>query len=130
MYAAGSAMPVFTLPTRDGAVPCALAICADSDRPALFAAYAAQGARVVFHSSAPGLYTRRTDAASWQAGFAWYSGYVGERLAVWAQRHRLPIAVATQTGATADEDFPGGSFVFGTDGAILAQAPDYQETLV
>ena len=31
MDAAGSAMPVFTLKTRDGAVPCALAICADSE---------------------------------------------------------------------------------------------------
>jgi predicted amidohydrolase len=130
MYAAGSAMPVFTLPTRDRAVPCALAICADSDRPALFAAYAAQGARVVFHSSAPGLYTRRTDAASWQAGFAWYEGYLAASLPGYAREHRLFIAVATQTGPTVDEDFPGGSFVFGPDGMRLAGTTGPEETLL
>ncbi len=129
-YAPGSAMPVFTLPLPGGPIRCALAICADSDRPDLFAAFAAGGAQVVFHSSAPGLYTRRTDAASWQDGYNWYKGYLAERLPGYARAHRLPIVVATQTGRTVDEDFPGGSFVFGPDGACLAATPDYQETLL
>ena len=129
-YAPASAMPVFTLPLPGGAIPCALAICADSDRPDLFAAFAAGGAQVVFHSSAPGLYERRTDAASWQAGYDWYKGYLAERLPGYARAHGLFIAVATQTGRTADEDFPGGSFVFGPDGACLAATPDYHETLL
>ena len=109
---------------------CALAVCADSDRPALFAAFARKGAQIVFHSSAPGLYTRRTDAASWQAGYDWYKGYLAPQLPGYARAHGLYIAVATQTGRTVDEDFPGGSFVFGTDGACLARTPDYQETLL
>ncbi|HET7079989.1 MAG TPA: carbon-nitrogen hydrolase family protein [Chloroflexia bacterium] len=129
-YTAGSATPVFTLHTRDGAVPCALAVCADSDWPPLFAAYGAQGARVVFHSSAPGLYTQRTDAASWQAGFAWYQGYLAPTLPGYAREHRLFIAVATQTGRTVDEDFPGGSFVFGPDGTLLAGTTGPEETLL
>jgi predicted amidohydrolase len=129
-FAPGSDMPVFTLPVRDGVLRCALAICADSDRSALFAAYAAQGARVVFHSSAPGLYTRRTDAASWQAGFAWYEGFLAASLPGYARAHRLFIAVATQTGRTVDEDFPGGSFVFGPDGTLLAGTTGPEETLL
>jgi predicted amidohydrolase len=129
-YAPGSARPVFTLALPGGAIRCALAICADSDRPDLFAAFAAGGAQVVFHSSAPGLYERRSDAASWQAGYDWYKGYLAERLPGYARAHRLPIAVATQTGRTMDEDFPGGSFVFGPDGACLAATPDYHETLL
>ena len=129
-FSPGSATPIFTFPVREGAVRCALAVCADSDRPDLFAAFAAGGAQVVLHSSAPGLYTRRTDAASWQAGYEWYRGYLGERLPAAARDNGLVIAVATQTGRTVDEDFPGGSFVFGPDGAIQAQTPDYAEALL
>ena len=129
-FSPGSATPVFTLPGREGVVRCALAVCADSDRPDLFAAFAAGGAQVVFHSSAPGLYVRRTDAASRQAGFDWYADYLGERLPAIARANGLVIAVATQTGATVDEDFPGASFVFGPDGTILAQTPDYAEMLL
>jgi predicted amidohydrolase len=129
-FTPGNEAPVFPLRTPDGELVCALAICADSDRPDLFAAFARQGARVVLHSSAPGLYTRCSTPADWQAGFEWYTGYVGARLPVWAREQRLFIAVATQTGATVDEDFPGGSFVFGPDGTCLARAPDYREMLL
>ena len=130
LFAPGQATPVFRLQAAGGEIPCALAVCADSDRPDLFAAFAGAGARVVFHSSAPGLYTRRTDAASWQAGHDWYQGYLFARLPAVARTHRLPIAVATQTGATVDEDFPGGSFVFGADGTVLAGTAGPAETLL
>jgi predicted amidohydrolase len=130
LFAPGTDPAVFTLRLAGGDLLCALAVCADSDRPDLFAAFAAQGARVVFHSSAPGLYTRCADTAAWQAGFAWYHSHLFERLPGYARTHRLFIAVATQTGATVDEDFPGGSFVFGPDGTCLAAAPDYAETLL
>jgi predicted amidohydrolase len=129
-FSPGGATPVFPLPGRGGVVRCALAVCADSDRPDLFAAFAERGAQVVLHASAPGLYTRRTDAASRQAGYEWYRDHLGERLPAAARDNGLVIAVATQTGATVDEDFPGGSFVFGPDGAILAQTPDYSEALL
>ncbi|HUS13687.1 MAG TPA: carbon-nitrogen hydrolase family protein, partial [Chloroflexia bacterium] len=129
-FSPGTTQPVFTLPLPGGAVPCALAVCADSDRPDLFATFAERGARVVFHSSAPGLYTRRTDPAGWQDGYDWYRGYLAERLPAAALANGLWIATATQTGATADEDFPGGSFVFAPDGTTAAATPDYAETLL
>lgn len=130
LFSPGTQMPVFKLPVRGEELTCALAICADSDRPDLFARFAEQGARVVFHSSAPGLYERRTDEASWRAGYDWYKGYLGERLPGYARDNRLVIATATQCGATVDEDFPGGSFVFGVDGSCLACTEDHREALL
>lgn len=112
LFSPGSNTPVFQLSMSEGDITCALAVCADSDRPDIFESFAEGGARIVFHSSAPGLYTRRTDTAAWQAGFGWYKAHVGARLPVWAKSNNLAIAVATQCGATVDEDFPGGSFVF------------------
>ena len=130
LFSPGIEMPVFKLPMRDEELTCALAICADSDRPDLFARFAEQGARVVFHSSAPGLYTRRTDEASWHAGYEWYKSYLEERLPPYARDNGLTIAVATQCGATVDEDFPGGSFVFDPHGSCLACTEDYKEKLL
>ncbi len=130
MFSAAGVMPVFDLPVEGAAIPCALAICSDSDRPDLFAAFAQQGARVVFHSAAPGLYGRRTDAAGWWAGYKWYRSYLTEHLGPAARTNRLLIAVAAQAGATVDEDFPGGSCVFDLDGTCLIAAPDYSETLL
>jgi predicted amidohydrolase len=129
-FSPGDGTPVFELPLPDGPLTCALAVCADSDRPDLFAAFARQGARVVFHSSAPGLYGRRTDEASWRAGFEWYRSHLFERLPIYARDNRLWIAVATQTGATVDEDFPGGSFVFSPDGECVAGTEDWSEQLL
>jgi predicted amidohydrolase len=129
-FSSGEVMPVFDLSLWGGQVNCALAICADSDRPDLFKTFAQKGASIVFHSSAPGLYGRRTDEASWWEGFNWYKGYLFERLPSYARENKLYIAVATQTGATVDEDFPGGSFIFGPDGECLAGTDDYAETLL
>ncbi len=105
-FSPGEDMPVFDLAVRGGSIRCALAICADSDRPDLFTTFAQKGARIILHSSAPGLYERRTDAASWQAGYDWYKGHLFDRLPAYARENYLYIAVATQTGATVDEDFP------------------------
>jgi predicted amidohydrolase len=129
-YTPGTETPVFTLATPQGDVTCALAVCADSDRPELFAEWANRGAQVILHSSAPGLYTRRTDEASWQAGYDWYRSYLMPTLPGYAREHKIPIAVATQCGATVDEDFPGGSFVFDATGECAAQTPDYREALL
>lgn len=129
-FSPGTETPVFDLEVGDTALRCALAVCADTDRPDLFNEFARKGARMVLHSSAPGLYTRRTDEASWQAGYDWYRSYVLERLPAYARDNKLFIAVATQTGATIDEDFPGASFVFGPDGTCLACTQDYKETML
>ena len=129
-FSAGSERPTFHIELPEGDIPCAMAICADSDRPDIFADFARQGARIVFHSSAPGLYGRRTDQASWQEGYDWYRSHIFERLPHYARANHIHIAVATQSGATVDEDFPGGSFVFSPDGKCLASAAGYGEELV
>lgn len=130
LFSPGSVTPAFTLPLPGGDLPCALAVCADSDRPDLFRAFAEKGARVVFHSSAPGLYGRRTDADSWREGYEWYRAYLAERLPDYARDNKLFITVATQTGATSDEDFPGGSFVFAPDGSCIASTDGPGEVLL
>ncbi len=129
-FSAGDHTPVFRLKLSEGEVFCALAVCADSDNPAIFRDAAQGGAQIVFHSSAPGLYGRRTDEASWQVGFDWYKSHLAQRLPLYARDNHLYIAVATQTGSTVDEDFPGGSFVFGPDGDCLAASPDWSEMLL
>jgi predicted amidohydrolase len=129
-FTPGTETPVFTLATPRGDLTCALAVCADSDRADLYAEWARKGARVVLHSSAPGLYGRRTDEASWRAGYDWYKGYLAASLPNYAREHKIPIAVATQCGATVDEDFPGGSFVFDANGECVAQTPDFREMLL
>lgn len=130
LFSPGGGTPVFQLPVPEGEITCALAVCADSDRPDIFSSFAAQGARIIFHSSAPGLYKRRTSEASWQEGYDWYKSHLADRLPVYAKSNNLVIAVATQCGATLDEDFPGGSFVFGPDGTCLQAAPDHNEILL
>jgi predicted amidohydrolase len=129
-FSAGEHTPVFHLKLPHSEIAVALAVCADSDNPAVFADAARGGAQIVLHSSAPGLYGRRTDEASWQAGFDWYKSYLGERLPGYAREYESYIAVATQTGATLDEDFPGGSFVFGPGGECLLASPDWAEMLL
>lgn len=129
-FSGGHDAPVFEIALPHGIVKAAVAICADSDNPEVFADAASGGAKLILHSSAPGLYGRRTDEESWQRGFDWYKGHLAERLPKYAQEHGITIAVATQTGKTVDEDFPGGSFVFGADGEVLAESPDFREMLL
>ena len=50
----------------------AIAICAESGVDAPFDAAGAARARLVLFPSAPGLYGRRVDDASWRHGFEWW----------------------------------------------------------
>jgi predicted amidohydrolase len=103
-----------------------LAICADSDTPAVFADCARLGARVVFEAAAPGLYGEQA-TRDWQASYAWWQGECLTKLARYAREHAICIAVATQAGRTRDEDFPGGGWLFGADGGCLASMPEWSE---
>jgi predicted amidohydrolase len=106
-----------------------LAICADIDEPAVFADGARAGARVVFEAAAPGLYGDMA-TRNWRSGYEWWRGECHTKLARYARDNRVFIAVATQAGRTADEDFPGGGYVFGPDGALLAETPDWSEQVL
>src|SRR5260221_9541252 len=101
-------------------------ICADIDTPAVFADCASLGARLVFECAAPGLYGEQA-TRDWQAGYTWWRGECEEKLGRSAREHGIFIAVATQAGRTCDEDFPGGGYLFGPDGALLDATPDWRE---
>ena len=104
-----------------------IAVCADYEVPDEFVAASESGASVVFHCSAPGLYgTRKTDDASWQRGFDWWRTSCIETHGRRAKELGIYIALATQAGATADEDFPGWSALFSPDGEIIAELPNWE----
>ena len=76
--------------------------------------------------AAPGLYGRRTSAASWRAGFAWWEGSALGDARRHARRRGLWIALAGQAGSTADEDFPGLAAVVSPAGTVTARLPDWR----
>jgi len=104
-----------------------IAICAEAGFDAPFDSAAAEGARVVLFPAAPGLHGRRTDEASWRAGFSWWQGCSLGDARRHARRLGLWIALAGQAGVTEDEDFPGFAALVGPDGNIVARLPDWQE---
>jgi hypothetical protein len=50
---------------------------------------------------------------------------VQEVLGNLCKKHGSWIAVATQAGRTVDEDFPGGGYVFTSDGQRVYATPDW-----
>jgi predicted amidohydrolase len=121
-FSPGADLPLF----EHGEAPFGLAICADIDNPDVFARAARQGARLVLHPSAPGLYGAQA-TRDWPAGYAWWRDSCRTKLGAYACEFGLYIATATQAGRTSDEDFPGGGFLFGPDGVCLAQTLDWSE---
>jgi predicted amidohydrolase len=108
-----------------------LAICAEAHHVAPFADAAEGGATAVLVSSAPGLRGRRTDEAGWRDGFDWWRSSALADLRPKAIAHNLSIAIASQSGMTEDEDFPGWGALIRPDGSVAAELPDWREaTLV
>jgi predicted amidohydrolase len=103
---------------------CGVAICADIDNPAVFAACRQQGAKIVFEVAAPGLYGEQA-TRNWASGYGWWEGKCQEQLGAYAREHGLWIAVATQAGRTVDEDFPGGGYLFAPNGERVAATADW-----
>jgi predicted amidohydrolase len=124
-FAPGEGVPVF----RQADLTYGIAICADIDNPAVFAACAAQGARLVFELAAPGLYGEQA-TRDWRSGFEWWRGECRTLLAAYAREHHLWIPVATQAGRTVDEDFPGGGYLFAPDGSCVYETPDWSEGMI
>jgi predicted amidohydrolase len=122
-YRAGSEPARFAL----GATPIGIAICAESGADGAFDDAAAAGAEVVFFCAAPGLYGRRIDRAGWRSGFDWWSQEALGDAARHARRLGLWVALATQAGATADEDFPGLAALVDPSGAVVSALPDWNE---
>ena len=106
-----------------------VAICADVGHREVFAAYARQGAQAVLVAAAPGLYGDQA-TRNWRSGHAWWRGECIKGPGSYAAEFGLPIAIATQAGRTRDEDFPGGGYLFGPDGRLLAETPDWRESVL
>lgn len=116
---------------RCGAMRFGIAICAEGGVDYPFDEAAAAGAQLVLFCAAPGLYGRRVDEAGWREGHTWWEGVGLAQARRHAERAGLWVALATQAGATVDEDFPGLAAVVSPDGAVVARLPDWREaTLV
>ena len=101
-----------------------LAVCADIDDPAVYRDCALAGARLILHASAPGLYGEQ-ETRNWRTGFEWWRGECFGKDAAHARQNGVYVAVATAAGRTVDEDFPGGGYLFGPDGACLVETEDW-----
>ena len=121
-FAPGDSVPLF----EHAKARFSLAICADIDSADVFAEGVRQGAQIVFEAAAPGLYGAQA-TRDWRSGYAWWQSECYEKIGRYARDHGVPIAVATQAGRTVDEDFPGGGYLFGPDGACLAATADWTE---
>jgi predicted amidohydrolase len=126
-FAVGTETSVFT----QGDVPFGVIICAESRVDFPFDDAVDAGAQLVCFCAAPGLSGRRTTDAARAAGHAWWesSGLADARRL--ARRRGVWVALATQAGATVDEDFPGLAAVVDPSGEVVARTPDWHEaTLV
>lgn len=109
---------------RFGAVRFGITICAESGVDLPWDDAVAGGASVILFCAAPGLYGRRTDERGWRDGHAWWvSAGLGDAVRH-ARRLGVPVAMATQAGATEDEDFPGLAALVSPDGQV-ARLPDW-----
>jgi predicted amidohydrolase len=101
-----------------------ITICADIGSEDIFAEYARQGAQIVFELAAPGLHGEQS-TRNWKSGFEWWKGECEKHLKGYAKKYGIWIAVATQSGRTVDEDFPGGGYVYAPDGRRVYATPDW-----
>ncbi len=107
-----------------------LVICAEGGADFSWSDVAAGGAAIALFCSAPGLYGRRTDAASWRAGHDWWVGCGLGDARRQARRLGLWVAMATQAGSTEDEDFPGLAALVDPGGEVVARTAGWEaETL-
>jgi predicted amidohydrolase len=120
-YRTGEGAGVFQL----GAARFGVTLCAEGEVDFPWDDAVAAGASVVLFCSAPGLDGRRTDERGWRDGHGWWlSAGLGD-----ARRHArrlgVPVAMATQAGATEDEDFPGLAALVSPAGEV-ARLPDWR----
>ena len=97
-------------------------ICAEASQPQLWDE-SADDAPLVCFSSAPGLHGRRTTDAEWRTGVDWWAGQGLGQAREHAARLGIWVAMATQSGPTVDEDFPGIGALVSPDGKVVARSP-------
>jgi predicted amidohydrolase/8-oxo-dGTP pyrophosphatase MutT (NUDIX family) len=108
-----------------GAARFGVAICAEGGVDFPWTEPASAGASVVFFCAAPGLYGRRTDEQGWRDGHAWWVDHGLADAVRHARRLGVWVAMATQAGATEDEDFPGLAALVSPSGEVT-RLPGWQ----
>jgi predicted amidohydrolase len=121
-YSAGNEPVVF----EHGGVTVGLLICAESTVDFVVDDAANGGAQLVCFCAAPGLYGRRTTDDEREAGLAWWVSAGLADACRHARRRRVWIALATQAGATLDEDFPGLAALVDPRGDVVARTDDWR----
>jgi predicted amidohydrolase len=121
-YGIGDKIATFEL----GGVPFGIVICAEGGVDFTWSDAASAGAAIIFFCSAPGLYGRRTDEASWREGHTWWEGSGLGDARRNAQTHHVWVAMATQAGSTVDEDFPGLAALVNPSGVVIERTPDWR----
>ncbi|MDF2686559.1 MAG: nitrilase [Clostridia bacterium] len=106
-----------------------LSVCADIDNELLFKEYATENVNIVFEAAAPGLYGEQS-TRNWKNGFDWWKGECYGKLGRYSKENKMYIAVSTQAGRTADEDFPGGGYIFSPKGDCLFETADWFEGML
>jgi predicted amidohydrolase len=101
-----------------------IAICSDISLEKIFGESARMGAKIVFELAAPGLYGEQA-TRNWEGGYRWWEGECLKLLPGYAKKYGIWIAVATQSGRTSDEDFPGGAYLFNPEGARVYSTKDW-----
>jgi len=100
-------------------------ICAESTVDAPLDDTVDAGAKLVCFCAAPGLYGRRVTDAARAAGHRWWESAGLADACRHARRRGVWIALATQAGATVDEDFPGLAALVNPRGEVVARTPDW-----
>ena len=118
-YRVGQGAGVFQL----GSARFGVTICAEGGVDFPWTEAVDGGAEVIFFCSAPGLYTRRSDAASWRRGYAWWVSHGLGQAVRHARRLAVPVAMATQAGRGKHQDFPGLAALVLPSGEV-ARLPD------
>ena len=121
-YTVGNESDVFRL----GSACFGIVICAEGGFEPAWADAATLGAEVVFFCSAPGLYGKRKDEASWAAGYAWWEGSALGDATRSARWHGLWVGLSTQAGTTGDEDFPGLAALVSPAGEVVERLADWR----
>jgi predicted amidohydrolase len=104
-----------------------IVICAEAGIDPPFDAAADAGARIILFCAAPGLSgPRRETGTAWRAGLDWWESCGLADMSAHARRRGTWVAIATQAGATHDEDFPGLAALIGPDGVVRERLPDWQ----
>jgi len=124
-FSPGGPVPVL----RHDELVYSMAICADIGNESVFRDGASGGAQIIFEMAAPGLYGEQ-ETRNWESGFRWWEGECEDHLSRYASTYGVWVAVATQAGRTIDEDFPGGGYLYASDGRRLFATPDGAERVV